>query len=420
MSMPASNGGNRYAARVWLALACSSGSIELADDESVARALPADTSVEHLPGDSSGTPDDPPDGDLFAPGTLWALSLEIGESSWDDLERDGREYVDATLIAEGASWPVQIHIKGSSTWQPIDQKPSLVVDVDNRAPGAEFMDQEKFYLHNDLYDPSFMSETLAYGFYREWGYPASRTSFARLTINGDDYGLYTIVEPHEEQFLRTWFADPDGNLYENGEAYCDVWDVDCMEAEEVDEGNGDALRQLGDAARHGDFATDVWPLLDQERFVAYLALEASIAHWDSYSYDLSNYQLYHEPTTNTWSMLTQSMDLDFGWRPWSYDECARYGMDPGTYTMGALADQCQQDATCHTAFVDAVEEYADRLEAADGATRVRELDTFIGEEAGSDPRRYYGDKDYAEHISCLQGFFEDRPQQLRDWVTTQR
>lgn len=408
---------------VWLLVACTADSIRLdtpEDSAPVAVPVVVDTSVETLPGDSTLPEEDPPDGDLFAADTIWALSLEIDADNWNALRHNGDEYADATLIAEGASWPVQIHIKGSSTWQDIDQKPSLVVDVDNRAPGAEFMGQEKFYLHNDVYDPSFMSETLAYGFYRTWGYPASRTSFARLTVNGDDYGFYTVVEPHEEQFLRTWFADPDGNLYENRDAYCDVWDISCMEDEEVDEGNDDALRELGDAARNGDFATDVWPLLDQDRFVAYLALEASIAHWDSYSYDLSNYQLYHEPTTNTWSLLTQSMDLDFGWRPWSYDQCARYGMDPGTYTMGALAEQCQSDSTCHAAFVDAVEDYADRLEAADGAAMVRALDTFIGDEVRSDPRRYYGDDNYEEHIACLQGFFEDRPGQLRDWVATQR
>lgn len=406
---------------VWLFVACTAGSIRLAPPEdSAPTPVVVDTSLEPIPGDSTPPVDDPPDGDLFAADTIWALSLEIDDDNWSALRRNGDEYADATLIAEGARWPVQIHIKGSSTWQEIDEKPSLVVDVDNLAPGAEFMGQEKFYLHNDVYDPSFMSETLAYGFYRTWGYPASRTTFARLTVNGDDYGFYTVVEPHEEQFLRTWFADPDGNLYENEDAYCDVWDISCMEVEEVDEGNDDALRELGNAARFGDFATDVWPLLDQDRFVAYLALEASIAHWDSYSYDLSNYQIYHEPTTNTWSLLTQSMDLDFGWRPWSYDQCARYGMDPGTYTMGALAEQCQADSTCHTAFVDAVEGYADRLEEADGAAMVRALDSFIGGEVRSDPRRYYDDAKYEEHIACLQGFFEDRPGQLRDWVATQR
>lgn len=406
---------------VWLFVACTAGSIRLdPPEDSAPTPVVVDTSLEPIPGDSTPPVDDPPDGDLFAADTIWALSLEIDDDNWSALRRNGDEYADATLIAEGARWPVQIHIKGSSTWQEIDEKPSLVVDVDNLAPGAEFMGQEKFYLHNDVYDPSFMSETLAYGFYRTWGYPASRTTFARLTVNGDDYGFYTVVEPHEEQFLRTWFADPDGNLYENEDAYCDVWDISCMEVEEVDEGNDDALRELGNAARFGDFATDVWPLLDQDRFVAYLALEASIAHWDSYSYDLSNYQIYHEPTTNTWSLLTQSMDLDFGWRPWSYDQCARYGMDPGTYTMGALAEQCQADSTCHTAFVDAVEGYADRLEEADGAAMVRALDSFIGGEVRSDPRRYYDDAKYEEHIACLQGFFEDRPGQLRDWVATQR
>ena len=36
--------------------------------------------------------------------------------------------------------------------------------------------------------------------------------------------------------------------------------------------------------------------LDWDRYTGFLAMEASLAHWDSYSYDLSNYRFYHEPT----------------------------------------------------------------------------------------------------------------------------
>ena len=91
-------------------------------------------------------------------------------------------------------------------------------------------------------------------------------------------------------------------------------------------------------------------------------------------------------------------------------------MDPGKYTMGALASECQEDPTCHAAFVAAVADFADKLEAADGAARVRALDAWVGPEVKSDPRRSYGNADYEKHIACLQQFFADQPQQLRDWA----
>ena len=70
--------------------------------------------------------------------------------------------------------------------------------------------------------------------------------------------------------------------------------------------------------------------------------------------------------------------------------------------------------------MDAVEQYADALEAADGAAQVLALDAVIEEEVKSDPRRYYGNRDHDEHVECLQGFFADRPGQLRAWAADER
>lgn len=390
----------------------SPNSPEILDSVPTLTEIPPDTNI---PEDTGSPPDDQ---DLYAPDSLWELSLTLSDDAYRDLQRNGRSPVPATLAWQGRSWEVQINIKGSSSYQDISQKPSLIVDINAIVPDQEFMQTKKFYLHNDCYDPSQMSETLAYGFYREWGYPASRTSFAHLDLNGEDYGFYTIAEPHNDDFLQQWFSDPNGNLYENADAYCDVTDVNCMEKEEVDEGDDQALIRFGQAA---NAPADQWlqtiqPMLNWDNFIAYLALEAAIVHWDSYSYDLSNYQLYHEPSTDQWSLLTQSMDLDFGFRPWSYPNCGQYGMDIDKYNMGMLAKSCQNNSDCHHQFIDAMAQYADWLELADGATRVRELDARIGNWVKADPRRYYSDSDYDDHVACLQQFFEDRPSQIRAWV----
>ncbi len=389
-------------------------------------ALPVvlDTSLELAPGDTAGEVDtaepDGPEGDLYDPALINALTLTLGDEAYRELERDGRDFVPATLGFQGHEIEVAIHIKGSSSWQSIGDKPSLIVDVNYYDTEQEFLGLKKFYLHNDCYDPSQMSSTLSYGFYREWGYPASRSGFAQLELNGRDYGLYVVVEPHNDDFLQAWFDDPDGNLYENAEAYCDVTDVSCMEVEENDEGDDVALRTLGEAARLSgeDWEAAMRTKLDWDRWVAYLALERTIVHWDSYSYDLSNYQLYHEPSRDQWTFLTQSMDLDYGYRPWSYEDCGMYGMDLNKYDMGMLAASCEANEACMSEVATAVLAYADLLEAADGAARVRALDALIGDSVRADPRRYWSDGDYEDHVACLQDFFEARPGQLRDWAAT--
>ena len=390
---------------------------------------PADTAITTIPPGPVDTAADPdlPDGDLYASPGIYEFALDLDDDAYRSLQRDGGAFVPATLTyADPAgirySLTVATHIKGSSSHQPIDDKPSLIIDVNYYDPEQEFLDTKKFYLHNECYDPAQMSSTLSYRFYREQGYPASRTSFAHLTVNGRDYGLYLIVEPHNDDFLQLWFDEPDGNLYENAEAYCDVTDRSCMEVEEFDEGNHDALDRLGDAARaSGDaWRPSVEPLLDWPRFIQGLALEAAVVHWDSYSYDLSNYQLYHAPISDQWTLLTQSMDLDYGYRPWSYPDCGQYGMDLSRYNMGMLAAGCQEDASCYAEFLDQLDLYADELERADGAARVRELDALIGDAVRADPRRYWSDAEYETHVACLQTFFDARPQQIRDWVLSQR
>ncbi len=408
-------------------LACTpSSSIQLGGGEDSAvsegpATLVGDSADERIPGDSAPDTGDPPEPDgpyLYAPDTIWQFTLDIGDDAWRELSRDGGSYAEATLGWDGREWPVMIHIKGSSSWQDISQKPSLVVDVNRVDPEQEFMGVKKFYLHNDCYDPSQMSETLSYRYYREAGYPAAETSFAHLEVNGRNYGLYTVAEPHNDDFLEKWFTDPNGNLYENRDAYCDVTDLGCMEKEEVDEGNDDAFLALGQAAKERGAAwrPAVEPLLDWERFIAYLALEIAVVHWDSYSYDQSNYSFYHDPTAGTWAMLTQSMDLDYGFRPWSYPTCGQYGMDIDKYDMGMLAASCMGDASCKAELVAKLSEYADFLEASDGAARVRELDALIGDEVKADPKRYYDDNDYDTHVACLQTFLDARPAQIREWV----
>lgn len=424
----------RMPALLPLILACSPAAVRLGDSATPATIADSPDSTVDSPGDTAlaqippnpdaldTAPDpEPPDGDLYASPGIYEFAITLDDAAYDDLQRDGNSFVPAALTYAGYTWQVATHIKGSSSWQPIDDKPSLIIDVNQLVPDQEFLGVKKFYLHNECYDPSQMSSTLSYRFYREQGYPASRTSFAHLTVNGRDYGLYLIVEPHNDDFLQQWFDDPDGNLYENAEAYCDVTDISCMEVEEDDEGSDEALRRLGDAARATgeDWRPSVEPLLSWPRFIQGLALDAAVVHWDSYSYDLSNFQLYHEPATDQWTLLTQSMDLDYGYRPWSYPDCGQYGMDLSRYNMGMLAAGCQQDQSCYAEFLEQLSIYADQLEAADGAAQVRELDALIGDAVRSDPRRYWSDAEYEEHVGCLERFLEERPGQIREWIAGQ-
>jgi hypothetical protein len=388
------------------------------DDRSPGDSGPTDTTPEQLgdaPGDTS--PEDIDDV-LFEEGRINALALELDSDAVYELRRDGRDYVPAELVYEGRAWSVAIRIKGSSTWTDFYDKPSLVVDVNRLVPDQEFMGHKRFNLHNQLIDPSMMSEVMSYRYLRDAGLPASRAGYVRLTVNGEDYGLYTAVEAINDDFLETWFADPDGNMYENGWQDCDLDDFQCFEPEEVDEGNDDALRALvEDAQLQGDaWETAMRERFDWTLFIRSLAMDALIAHWDGYAYDRSNYHLYHDPTADKWTFIPQSMDLDYGWRPWSYDTCGRYGVDPGDYTEGILGRKCLESDTCRAEFVAELLRLNDAFEEADPVGRIDTLYALIADEVATDRHKHYSTNDFEDHVDCVREWVAQRPDEIRAWA----
>ena len=355
---------------------------------------------------------------LFSPDVIHDFALQVPPSSLSSLSSQPFEYADATLISEGEELDVGIRIKGSSSYDDIYGKPSLKVNVNWLDEGQTFHGYKKFNLHNQTYDPMLMSEDLTLRMFRDAGLPASRSGYAWLTLNGQDYGLYSVIEPHGDQFLARWFDDNDGNLYEDGENSCDFDSCGCFEAEEWDEGTDDALWAMCQAVSAEDAsweeaAREHW---DWDQLVGFMAMEAALGHWDSYSYDLSNFRIYHEPTLDRWSMVPSSTDLSFSYRPWSDPDCGDYANDPDGYDMGLLAAKCELSETCQAEFVEGVLAVAEQLEAMDTTATVAAAAERIRELVYADDRKRYSNSDFEEHVACVTAWLDQRPGELRGWA----
>ena len=383
----------------------------------------SDTAVEEVggPGDTAEEVQEDPwtRGDtLFSPDVIHELALQVPPASLSSLTSQPFEYTEATLLAEGEELVVGIRIKGSSSYDDIYGKPSLKVKVNWLDEGQTFHGYKKFNLHNQTYDPSLMSEDLMLRMFRDADLPAPRSGYAWLTVNGQAYGLYSVIEPYSDQFLARWFDDNDGNLYEDGENSCDFDSCGCFEAEEYDEGDDDALFAMCQAvavedASWEEAARQHW---DWDRLVGFMAMEAAIGHWDSYSYDLSNFRIYHEPTLDQWTMLVSGTDLGFSYRPWSDPDCGDYANDPDGYDMGLIAAKCELSETCQAEFVAGVLAVADQLEAMDTTTTVQAAAERIRERVYEDDRKRYSNGDFEEHVACVTAWLDQRPGELRSWA----
>jgi hypothetical protein len=182
---------------------------------------------------------------------------------------------------------------------------------------------KKINLNNFTNDPSLVRESIVYGLYRKEGIAAPRTSYARLEVNGEYWGLYLIVENIDKTFLRDHFGNgnEDGNLYRTGRVAGATleWRGDSASDyqpglklttnEELDDWSGflrfvHFLNHSSDQAFADSFAT----YFDVDRYLRILAIEKLVRNWDSYWGGGNNYALYEHPNGQ---MI---------WIPWDVNE----------------------------------------------------------------------------------------------------
>jgi hypothetical protein len=153
-----------------------------------------------------------------------------------------------------------------------------------------------------------LPESIAYGLFRKAGLPAPRVAYANLKVNGELYGLYVQVEATTADFLKRWFEDAKGDLYEG------PGDVTRPERLEVDSdpeaADREALADLGAAAETAAAGGSLAPLaklMDLEKLAKFHALESLLCHWDGYRAP-NNFRLYYEPKADRFTLIPHGAD----------------------------------------------------------------------------------------------------------------
>ena len=245
------------------------------------------------------------------------VDIEIGDKEMESLRREQRKYVKATIKVEGqvVGRDVGIHLKGAAgSLRAIDDKPGLTINMDKFVDGQRFHGMDKWHLSNSVQDPSYISEYICGELFRAAGVPASRVSFAIVTINGKKKGMYYLKEGYDNFFLKRHFGGDEGNFYDGGF----LRDLD--QPLQLVSGKDDVkehkdLKALVAAAREPDVNTryqKMEKLLEMDKFLAFCALEAIAWDWDGYPINRNNYRLYHNPKTDKITFIPSGMDQMFG------------------------------------------------------------------------------------------------------------
>jgi len=256
--------------------------------------------------------------DLFVQGEIPRVRLELSEAAMDQLRKSPRKYVAGAVVetmekGERRYTNVAIRLKGGpGSFRPLDDRPAFTINFDRLAPGQTFHELKKLHLNNSIQDSSFLSEKLCREMFEAAGVPAPRAGHALVSLNGRRLGLHVLIEGVNKQFLKRYFAETGGNVYD-GHSQQDV-------NQRMHTNLGDApkdqsrLAALAAAAQLSDLKARRVALektLDVERFLSFMAVEVIVAHWDGYSLNRNNFRIFHDRGTDRMVFLPQGLDQTF-------------------------------------------------------------------------------------------------------------
>jgi spore coat protein H len=252
---------------------------------------------------------------FFRDGKVLHLSIEIDNPALESLRREPRKYVKAVLKEGDRSFrDVGIHVKGAAgSWQGIDAKPGLTLNMDKFKDDQRFRGMDKFHLANSVQDPSYLSELICGELMRAAGVPASRIGHAVVTINGRPRGLYYVKEGYDAAFLEKHFGSSDGNFYDGGFLRDIDQSLDLIRTKKDVADRAD-LKALVAAAREPDKTKRfqrLEKLLELDSFISYMVVEAITWDWDGYPFKCNNYRVYHHPVKNKITFIPSGMDQMF-------------------------------------------------------------------------------------------------------------
>ena len=188
----------------------------------------------------------------------------------------------------------------------------------------------KLNFHNNVDDPGWMNEVLAYRLFRDAGVPAPRTSYARLyvTITGASeyqyWGLYSIVEDVDSNFTQDRFGSKDGALLKpvTPSLFRYMGDDWAYPSYDPKEDLSDAQRKrvidfckLVSNAPDDQFAAQVGDYLDLDAFARYLSVTVGLADLDSILDMGKNFYVWLSPKTQKFYFVPWDQDHSFGIYP---------------------------------------------------------------------------------------------------------
>lgn len=369
---------------------------------------------------------------LFDTSQILDVNILMDEDDWNDMLENAisEEYYTCDVQVNGETfYQVGIRPKGNTSLSTIVNDPdtdrySFKLEFDQYIDGQTCYGLDKLILNNNYADAASMKEAMIYDMFQYLGADTSLYNYAKISVNGEYWGVYLALEAVEDSFLLRNYGTANGNLYKpegmglgNGggspasgsggadlnytddelDSYSVIWD-----GEVTDSGKSDHKRVIS-ALKNIAEGTDLEQSMDIDNLLRYMAVHIFSVNDDSLSGTMAhNYYLYES---------SGKLNLI----PWDYNLALggmnAGGMDPGSSTSGASSvinspiddafsstdffDTLMADETCHSQYYSylqqLVEEYVNGGGFEAFYTRTRSLIDSLVE---TDPTAFYTYEEY--------------------------
>ena len=217
--------------------------------------------------------------ELFDTSSILTVNILMDEADWNDMlaNATAEEYYQCDVEIGGTTfYRVAIRPKGNTSLTSIANDPttdrySFKLEFDHYVDGQTCFGLDKLILNNNYADATNMKEALIYDMYQYLGADASLYNYAKLSVNGEYWGVYLALEAVEDSFLLRNYGVQDGELYK----------PDSM--------------NIGGGKDFGDFNADDIDFgdLDLDNLLRYMAVHIFSVNEDSLSGSMAhNYYLY--------------------------------------------------------------------------------------------------------------------------------
>lgn len=147
-------------------------------------------------------------------------SVEIIMDDWDEFisECKNEEYYACTVVIDNEAYKnVAIRGKGNTSLTQVESygnnRYSFKIEFDHYDSVNTYYGLDKLCLNNIIQDNTYMKDYLTYQMMSAQGVASPLCSYAYITVNGEEWGLYLAVEGIEDSFLKRCYGNDSGELY---------------------------------------------------------------------------------------------------------------------------------------------------------------------------------------------------------------